>query len=321
MKNFELLNPGVREAQPHRDLCGSETWPRLASIVFAVVISVGLGSCSRAATESTDQIKKPEGVAQLVNSSEKGPYHSAGLDRQSLQNPTVQAAMSRVARHEFVPEEVRPQAYDDRALSIGRGQTISQPYIVALMTEQAQITPGSKVLEVGTGSGYQAAVLAELGATVFTIEIVPELAARAAETLHRLGFDSSVKTRQGDGSAGWPEEGPFDAILVTASSPRLPPKLIAQLANHGRLIIPIEEENHSRDGERLIVIERNGDDLITRDLGPVKFVPLTGSVRQDKIDPPKSATESVLQIEPDSTNESKSTQSFVPAADEKLIKK
>ena len=184
--------------------------------------------------------------------------------------------MSRVPRHIFVPEEVRDAAYDDRALPIGCGQTISQPFIVALMTEQARVFPGARVLEIGTGSGYQAAVLSELGAQVFSTEIVPELSETAGIVLEELGY-VSVSLRQADGWEGWPEQAPFDAIIVTASSPRVPEALLSQLVDGGRLVVPIESDAAWR--EELCVIERQGSNFITKEVGAVRFVPLTGKAR------------------------------------------
>jgi protein-L-isoaspartate(D-aspartate) O-methyltransferase len=180
-----------------------------------------------------------------------------------------------VPRHAFVPEDVRADAYEDRPLPIGRDQTISQPYIVAAMTELARVRPGSRVLEVGTGSGYQAAVLAEMGAQVYSIEIVEPLARRAGRTLAHLGY-GAVQVRHGDGYRGWPEVAPFDAIVVTAAAPRVPPALLEQLVDGGRLVIPVgrfaqELEVHTRVGER-IEVER---------IFPVRFVPMTGEVREE----------------------------------------
>ncbi len=208
-----------------------------------------------------------------------GPYASEGLDRATLTDERVIRAMSQVPRHRFVPVDEASDAYEDRALPIGFQQTISQPYIVALMTQESLAGPGSKVLEIGTGSGYQAAVLAQLGADVFTIEIIPELAERARSTLSELGFEKvSVKT--GDGWEGWAEHAPFDAILVTAAAPEPPPKLLSQLANRGRMVIPIEKA--ADDGEVLMVIERRDRDYVTRRLGAVRFVPLMGEGRKLK---------------------------------------
>jgi protein-L-isoaspartate(D-aspartate) O-methyltransferase len=190
-----------------------------------------------------------------------------------VRDSRVLRAMGEVPRHEFVPPEERRWAYRDRPLPIGHGQTISQPYIVAVMSELAQLKPGDRVLEVGTGSGYQAAVLAALGAEVYSIELLPELAAQAAETLDRLGY-RNIQLRQGDGFAGWPSAAPFDAIIVTAAPPEVPPRLLEQLANGGRLVIPVGDatqqlEVHTRD-EKAIRVES---------IFPVRFVPMRGAVK------------------------------------------
>jgi protein-L-isoaspartate(D-aspartate) O-methyltransferase len=181
------------------------------------------------------------------------------------------SAMRAVPRHEFVPAEVRDLAYGDHPLPIGYEQTISQPYVVAFMTEQLRARPGMKVLEVGTGSGYQAAVLAEIGCDVYTIEIVEPLAVTAAATLARLGYDR-VHVRHGDGYRGWPEEAPFDAVIVTAAADEIPPKLLEQLAPRGRLVMPVGP----RDGvQYLMLVEKAASGRTTqRTLLPVRFVPL-----------------------------------------------
>ena len=199
-----------------------------------------------------------------------------GLDRHELESKAVLAAMSRVPRHLFVPQEYRDRAYEDSALPIDHGQTISQPFIVAFMTQETRVAKGSRVLEVGTGSGYQAAVLAELGAQVFSIEIIPELAKEAQARLGSLGYHQ-IQIRTGDGWSGWPEEMPFDAILVTAASPRPPLPLLGQLKDRGRLIVPVEHQ----DWEDLMLYERRGREFDSRNLGPVRFVPLCGTARQD----------------------------------------
>lgn len=232
-----------------------------------------LGGCSL----SDDDTRAEHEEQTTVNDTDFGPYVSGGLDRAQLHNREVLRIMSRIPRHEFVPDKVTQFAYDDRALPIGSGQTISQPFIVALMTQEARITEGSKVLEIGTGSGYQAAVLSALGARVFSIEIVPSLAEAATERIKRLGY-KNITIRNGDGWQGWPEEAPFDAILVTASAPRPPERLLNQLANHGRMIIPLERGDEP--GEMLTVVERRDEDFITRELGAVKFVPMTGIARE-----------------------------------------
>ncbi|GAB6062239.1 protein-L-isoaspartate(D-aspartate) O-methyltransferase [Deferrisoma palaeochoriense] len=193
-----------------------------------------------------------------------------GIDRFS---DAVLAALARVPRHEFVPAEYRDAAYENRPLPIGHGQTISQPYIVALMTELVRVGPGSRVLEVGTGSGYQAAVLAELGARVYTIEIIEPLAAAARGRLARLGY-RNVECRTGDGYYGWPEAAPFDAIVVTAAADHVPPPLVRQLKPGGRMVIPVGGPFRI---QTLTVVETDGAGTVTsRELLPVRFVPLTG---------------------------------------------
>jgi protein-L-isoaspartate(D-aspartate) O-methyltransferase len=197
---------------------------------------------------------------------------SGELGRQELA-PDVLAALGRVPRHEFVPEAYVEHAYENRPLPIGYGQTISQPYIVAIMTDLIDLESGDAVLEVGTGSGYQAAILAELVETVYSIEIVPELAETAAERLRRLGYGNIV-TRMGDGYHGWAEQAPFDAIVVTAAAGHVPPPLIEQLAPGGKMIIPV---GSPFSVQRLVLVtkDRNGD-VRTREVLPVSFVPLTG---------------------------------------------
>jgi len=179
-------------------------------------------------------------------------------------------ALRKVERHRFVPPEAAALAYADHPLEIGDGQTISQPYIVAVMSEAIGLRGGEKVLEVGTGSGYQAAVLAEMGARVYTMEIVPTLARRARETLARLGY-RSIEVREGNGWAGWPEEAPFDAIVVTAAPPTIPEALKAQLRDGGRLVIPVGD-----DVQELRLVTRRGATFEDKRLLMVRFVPLVG---------------------------------------------
>jgi protein-L-isoaspartate(D-aspartate) O-methyltransferase len=180
--------------------------------------------------------------------------------------------MERVPRHEFVPLEYRGQAYADHPLPIGHGQTISQPYIVALMTQLLQLKPTFRVLEVGAGSGYQAAILGELCERVYTVEIIPELAASAKERLKRLGFEN-VHVKQADGYYGWEEHAPYDAIIVTAAPENVPPPLVAQLGDGGRLVIPV---GPAGEYQTLWLIEKRGDETISRNITGVVFVPLTG---------------------------------------------
>jgi protein-L-isoaspartate(D-aspartate) O-methyltransferase len=184
------------------------------------------------------------------------------------------AAMRRVPRHLFVPEGYAREAYDDHPLPIGHGQTISQPYIVAFMTEALHLSGGETVLEVGTGSGYQSAVLSGLVAKVYSVEIVEPLAREAAERLKRLGYDN-VEVRAGDGYRGWPEAAPFDAIVVTAAAPRVPEPLKQQLRDGGRLLLPIGDE-----WQELVLVKRRGDAFEQTQVLPVRFVPMTGRVRQ-----------------------------------------
>ncbi len=196
-----------------------------------------------------------------------------------VSDPLVLEAMRNVPRHWFVPRSQQRFAYDDRALPIGEGQTISQPYIVALMTEALKLTPQSKVLEIGTGSGYQAAVLAEITPHVYTIEIVEPLARRAKRAFQRYGYDT-IHTRIGDGYAGWPEHAPFDAVIVTCAPDHIPPKLVEQLKPGGRMCIPVGGELGI---QRLILAVKRPDGTLTqKELLPVRFVPMTGQAQKPK---------------------------------------
>ncbi len=193
------------------------------------------------------------------------------LREEGIHDARVLAALARVPRHAFVPPHLLPHAYEDRPLPIGHGQTISQPYIVALSTEALALRPLDRALEIGTGSGYQTAILAELAGEVYTVERVPELAASAEERLRTLGY-TNVRFRVGDGTLGWPEEAPFDAILVTAAAPRVPNPLLAQLAPGGRMVIPVG----GRVSQELVLVRRDGDRWVQRRLCPCTFVPLIG---------------------------------------------
>jgi protein-L-isoaspartate(D-aspartate) O-methyltransferase len=185
----------------------------------------------------------------------------------------VMTVMARVPRHEFVPAGEVRRAYQNRPLPIGHGQTISQPYIVALMTDLARVEPDHKVLEVGTGSGYQAAVMAQLAQAVYTIEIVEPLGLQATQRLHKLGY-ANVAVRLGDGYHGWDQQAPFDAILVTAAASHIPPPLVRQLKAGGRMVIPV---GAAFMVQQLMLVEKNLDGTVsTRQILPVSFVPLTG---------------------------------------------
>jgi protein-L-isoaspartate(D-aspartate) O-methyltransferase len=231
----------------------------LAALVLGLLAAPALAEADRAA----ERERMVETVQQMALSIGSG-VGPAGFSAQVLQ------AMRAVPRHEFVPPARSPDAYANRPLPIGSGQTISQPYIVALMTELMQLKPGDRVLEIGTGSGYQAAVLSPLAREVYSIEIVPELGQRAAETLARLGY-RNVTTRIGDGYRGWPEQAPFDAIIVTAAPDHVPPALIQQLTPGGRLVIPVGEVL-----QNLMVVAKAADGTTTSTrIIPVRFVPLT----------------------------------------------
>jgi protein-L-isoaspartate(D-aspartate) O-methyltransferase len=196
------------------------------------------------------------------------------IESRGVRDPRVLDAMREVPRHLFIPASQREEAHDDHPLPIGHGQTISQPYIVALMTELARPASGEKALEVGTGSGYQAAVLSRLVGKVFTIEIVEPLGRSAEKRLAEMGY-ANVRVRVGDGYEGWPEEAPFDVILVTAAPDHVPPALVRQLAPGGRLVIPVGPVHRIQS---LQLLEKRTDGTIeTRDVLPVRFVPLTRS--------------------------------------------
>jgi protein-L-isoaspartate(D-aspartate) O-methyltransferase len=192
------------------------------------------------------------------------------IEARGLRSPEVLRAMRKVPRHLFVPEPARPYAYEDTPLAIGEGQTISQPFIVAFMTDLLRPGAGRRVLEVGTGSGYQAAILSEMGAEVFTIEIVESLAGAARSRLTDLGY-GRIRFRTGDGTRGWPEQAPFDAIVVTAAPERLPEPLVDQLAIGGSLVVPIGTSDQS-----LWLVTRTVEGIRREEVLPVRFVPMTG---------------------------------------------
>lgn len=194
---------------------------------------------------------------------------------EGITDARVLGAIARVPRHEFVRSEDRARAYRNQALPIGGGQTISQPYVVARMTELLDLHDQARVLEIGTGSGYQAAVLSLLAQAVYSIEIDPQLADSARERLQRLGYDN-VQVRAGDGFYGWPEAAPFDAILVTAAAPQVPDRLIAQLRSEGMLVMPLGDSG----GQTLTRIRRRNGALEREHFDDVAFVPMTGAIRQ-----------------------------------------
>jgi protein-L-isoaspartate(D-aspartate) O-methyltransferase len=195
---------------------------------------------------------------------------STQIRERGVRDQRVLDAMLRVPRHEFVPQNQRIHAYEDRPLPIGHKQTISQPYIVALMTELLELQPDDRVLEIGTGSGYQAAILAEITPHVYTIEIIPELAKRAEQTLRRLGYDT-VNVKAGDGYLGWPEHAPFDAIIVTCAPEDIPAPLQRQLAEGGRMVIPVGPR---WTGQTLYLLRKEGGRVRKKGVIPVRFVPM-----------------------------------------------
>lgn len=194
------------------------------------------------------------------------------IAERGVSDPRVLQAMRTVPRHRFVPEGLQAQAYSDRPLPIGEGQTISQPYIVALMTEALSLQADSRVLEVGTGSGYQAAVLAEITPRVYSVEIKPVLAQNAARRLESLGYDQ-VQTRRADGYYGWESAAPFDGIMITAAVDHIPPPLLAQLKDGGRLVLPL---GNPFSYQNLVLVTRRGDSHTVRQITGVLFVPMTG---------------------------------------------
>ena len=235
-------------------------------IPLRALVAAGLATAMMEAGCGTpDEAARRATMLQEIRST----YRSAGTGRP---DEAVLQAMGRVRRHEFVPPELEASAYDNRPLPIGSGQTISQPYIVALMTDLARVKKGDRVLEVGTGSGYQAAVLAEMGAAVHTIEIVPALAETARERLARLGY-AGVSVVAGDGYEGIPAYAPYDAIVVTAGAAHVPPALLSQLKPGGRMVIPVGDPMGYQE---LAIVEKAADGSVkARTVIPVRFVPLT----------------------------------------------
>lgn len=233
--------------------------------------ALALSICATLPAAAQDRAEERAEMVETVQAHVlSAPSIEAGVD------PEVLEVMRAVPRHEFVPQDVRTFAYEDRPLPIGYGQTISQPFIVALMTDLLEIEPGDKVLEVGTGSGYQAAVLSPLADEVYTIEIVPELGERAAGTFADLGFEN-VEAKVADGYYGWPEQAPFDAIVVTAAASQIPPPLVQQLKPGGRMVIPI---GGPFSAQQLMLVEKQEAGTITsRQLLPVQFVPFTRAER------------------------------------------
>lgn len=226
-------------------------------------------------TSPTEPVSRPDFQGALY-----APQRNAMVKDQiandDVDDPDVLAAMRTVPRHELVPSNQRTQAYDDRPLPIGHGQTISQPYIVAYMTELLELEPDDRVLEVGTGSGYQAAILAQIARHVVTIEIIGELARNAASDLEELGY-KNITVLHGDGYFGYEEHAPYDGIIVTAAAEHIPPPLIAQLKPGGRMVIPVGRTGWTQN--LILVTKDEGGEMTTRSILPVRFVPLTRQER------------------------------------------
>lgn len=235
-----------------------------------ILLTVAVAGCSandskRATDEDEDEIMQKR-LDRMVESQ---------IESRGVTDPAVLDAMSKTPRWKFVPEDLKHRAFEDNPLPIGYGQTISQPYIVAYMTEALLLKPGDNVLEVGTGSGYQAAVLAEIADEVYTVEIIPELGDSAADTLSELGY-GNVHVKIGDGYEGWAEHAPFDAIIVTCAPDHIPQPLLDQLADGGRLVIPVGG-TYPQELQR---ITRVGDEYETEFLTSVLFVPMTGEAEE-----------------------------------------
>ena len=253
---------GAASPFPPRPL-GRRTLAAAAGAVLAL-------ACAAPAQSADPHAEMRRGMLEAIADTTARTAGSTGVEAIA---PEVMDAIERVPRHEFVPPEIADLAYENRPLPIGHGQTISQPYIVALMTHLLGLGSRHRVLEIGTGSGYQAAVLAELVERVHTIEIVPPLARQAEERLPRLGY-RNVEVRLGDGYYGWRAAGPFDAILVTAAASHVPPPLVEQLAPNGVLVIPVGEQFSVQ--MLLLVRKRSDGEVTVRQILPVRFVPLTG---------------------------------------------
>jgi protein-L-isoaspartate(D-aspartate) O-methyltransferase len=248
----------------NRNHSGPLLGPRLAAAVLSLFLLPG--ACADQLDASAERAAL---LAEIERQVEETSLH-LGTDRLE---PRVAAAMLAVPRHAFVPAQLRARAYSNRPLPIGAGQTISQPFIVAIMSQLLGVGPGDRVYELGTGSGYQAAVLAEMGVEVYSVEIVPELAERARKTLERLGY-RNAHVRTGDGWLGWPEAAPFEGIIVTAAAEKIPEPLVDQLATGGRLVIPVGPAGWV---QQLILLTKQSDgSLAEKEIFPVRFVPVTG---------------------------------------------
>ncbi len=248
---------------------------KIAAVLLASLLLAYQGGCSTNVFHAqSDDTKGASATAANGFAEWRRQMVDDQLRARGIADPLVLAAMLKVPRHLFVPPGIVNSAYEDTALPLTLGQTISQPFIVAYMTQVLELKGGEKVLEIGTGSGYQAAVLAEIVKEVFTIEILPELAKHAEEVLASLGY-KNIHFRTGDGYLGWPEPAPFDAIIVTAAPDHVPQPLVDQLKRGGRMIIPL-----GRIDQKLLVVEKGDTGITRRSTIPVRFVPMTGKAMQ-----------------------------------------
>ena len=247
------------------------SYHRPDTAILGALLLLIVSNCLLDPVQASDHFR--DSREQMIRLIEADVRDTSRYLNQSTLDPRVLDAMARVPRHEFVPPDLVDLAYKNRPLPIGHGQTISQPYIVAIMTDLLNIEPGHRVLEIGTGSGYQAAVLAELNTSVWSIEIIEALGQQAQNRLQRLGYNN-IDVRIGDGYYGWAEHAPFDAIVVTAASNHIPPPLLNQLKPGGKMIIPVGSRFSTQ--QLILITRRDNDEFITRQVLPVRFVPLTG---------------------------------------------
>ena len=267
VRKLERLSPS-QDRRSTADVTRITLYPSLHSVVSRLLFGAMLFQWAL----SADLVAQDTRYRNRL--SERNQMVENQILARNVNNPNVLKAMEAVPRHRFVPEELQDVAYADTALPIGQRQTISQPYIVAYMTQALQLPPEAKVLEIGTGSGYQTAILAELAKEVYTIEIVQELAVSSRKLLSDLGY-KNIYGRQGDGYQGWPEHAPFDAIIVTAAPSHVPPRLVEQLAEGARLVIPVGEESQA-----MTIVTKTPDGSMTDVTIPVRFVPMTGEAMQ-----------------------------------------
>ncbi len=243
--------------------------------VMLILMWAGISAVNVSCRQNSDTLMNSAADGQAF-SRQREQMVAEQIAGRDMRDEQIARAFRKVPRHLFVPQEQRANAYEDRPLSIGYGQTISQPYIVAVMTEALDIKPGQKVLEIGSGSGYQAAILAEMGAKVYSIEIVPELAAFAQTNLKSAGY-SQVSVKTGDGYKGWKEHAPYDAVIVTCAPEKVPEPLVEQLKSGGKMVIPVGEAGDAQD---LVMIVKEQGKLVSKVLAPVRFVPMKGEAEK-----------------------------------------